>query len=296
MAAVSEREREKLAAQSVWGASPAGATFGDGAQIGTREFFEAVMERRSNWEQPWLTDIVPFESFRGKRVLELGCGAGYDAYTFMTNGADYTGIDITPENPERVRQHLAHYGLDPDVLEADAERLPFEDESFDVVYSNGVLHHTPDMPRALREARRVLRPGGELYFSVYNRNSIVYGVDMALVDQLLKGGWMKRSLKTRLAMGEYTTSGELPLVNVYSERRLRALVGEAGFDVVSIKVRKLVAEDLPLYGLPGMTALWAKVPQGWLDRLGERWGWYVWAHGSKPSSPTPADRSARQWP
>lgn len=280
---MSDPDELKSATRAVWGASPAGTTFAGGAEPGSREFFEAVLERRSTWEQPWLPDVVPFASFRGKKVLEIGCGAGYDAYTLMTTGADYTGIDITPENPDRVRRHLGYYGFEPNVCEADAEQLPFADRTFDVVYSNGVLHHTPRITSALQEALRVLRPGGHLHFSVYNRNSIVYLVDMALVDQVLRSGWRKRTLKTRLAMVEYTTSCELPLVNVYSPGMIRKLLRETGFGSIETKVRKLVAEDMPLYGLPGPTYLWRNIPQSWLDRLGRHFGWYVWGHGIKPA-------------
>jgi SAM-dependent methyltransferase len=277
---VRQPDEIKQATRSVWGASPAGWTFGEGAEPGSREFFEAVLERRSTYEQPWLPDVIPFASFAGKQVLEIGCGAGYDAYELTRNGADYTGIDITPENPERVRKHLAYYGFEPNVIEADAEALPFDDASFDVVYSNGVLHCTPDMPRAFREALRVLRPGGEFYLSVYNRDSIVYWLNLGLTEQFLKGGFRKQSLKTRLAMVEHTTSDQLPLVNVYSARQLRSILRDAGFAPASTKIRKLVAEDLPW--LPGLTRVWRRIPQRWLDQVGRKWGWYVWAHARKP--------------
>ena len=254
--------------------------FGGGAEPGTREFFEAVLERRSSYEMPWLPALVPFSTFVGKRVLEIGCGAGYDAYEFMRHGADYTGIDIAPENVDRVRMHLAHFGFRPQVMEADAENLPFADGTFDIVYANGVLHHTPDMPRSFREAFRVLRPGGEFYVVVYNRNSIYYKLSLALVEQLLKGGFRERSLRTRLAMVEYSTSDELPLVQVHSPRQVRAILAEAGFKPVATAVRKLVAMDLP--SLPYVRRLWSRIPQSWLDRLGNRWGWYVIARARRP--------------
>ena len=162
--------------------------------------------------------------FRDKQVLEIGCGAGYDAYEIVRNGADYTGIDIAPENPELVKKHLAHYGLDVTALRADAENLPFPDGTFDVAYSNGVLHHTPDIERAFSEAFRVLRPGGEFYVSVYNRNSIVYRVSLGLFEHVLSGGMFKRSLATRLQMIEFTTSDELPVVNVYNRKQLTQML------------------------------------------------------------------------
>jgi ubiquinone/menaquinone biosynthesis C-methylase UbiE len=271
---------EKQANQAVWGASPAGTTFGRGHEPGTREFFEAVLERRSSWEQPWLPEVVPFASFRGQRVLEVGCGAGYDAYAFLLNGADYTGIDITPENPERVRAHLGFYGLTPNVMEADAENLPFEDESFDVVFSNGVLMSTPDMPKAFREAFRVLRPGGAFYATIYNANSSFYRLNVVLIDHIAKGGWRKRSLTERRSMIEYTTSDQLPLVDVYTRKQLGRLLREVGFGHLDLKVRKMVASDMP--AVPIVQRLWPHVPQPWLDTLGKRWGWYICFEAHKP--------------
>jgi SAM-dependent methyltransferase len=271
----------KQSNQAVWGASPAGTTFGQGHNPGTREFFEAVLERRSNWEQPWLPEVVPFASFRGKQVLEVGCGAGYDAYTFLTNGADYTGVDITPENTERVRAHLGFYGLEPNVMLADAENLPFDDEAFDVVYSNGVLMSTPDTQKAFREAFRVLKPGGEFYATIYNANSCFYRVNVVLIDHILKGGWLKRSLSERRSMIEYTTSDQLPVVNVNTRKQLGRLLREVGFGPLDLKVRKLVASDMPL--VPVLhSRVWPHIPQPWLDTLGKRWGWYICIKAHKP--------------
>jgi ubiquinone/menaquinone biosynthesis C-methylase UbiE len=230
-----------------------------------------------------LPKLVPFPTFRGKQVLEIGCGAGYDAFEFMRNGADYTGIDLVPENPNRVRKHLGYFGFEPRVLEADAESLPFEDETFDVVFSNGVLMSTPDMDRAFREANRVLRRGGEFYLTVYNRDSVFYWLSVVLFDHVLRGGFLNRSLAERRSLIEYTTSKERPLVDVYSRRQVVEKLEEAGFHPVATRVRKLVAEDLP--GIPLVGRLWPYVPQRWFDELAKRWGWYVVARARRPSRP-----------
>ena len=272
---------DKRATQAVWGASPAGTTYAGGHEPGTKEFFEAVLQKRRGYELPWLTDVVPFASFRDRAVLEVGCGAGYDAYEIMRNGGCYTGIDITPENPERTRAHLAFYGYTPTTLQADAEALPFGDSAFDVVFSNGVLHHTPDMPAAFREIARVLRPGGDFWVIVYHRNSLFYRVTLGLFDHVIGGGWRRRTLRERLAMIEFTTSDALPLVNVHSRRELTAILRDSGFEVQGTSVRKLVVEDLPAPGKLGW--LWRRVPQQWLDVVGRRWGWYVIAHATRPA-------------
>lgn len=269
----------KRAAQQVWGASPAGWTFADGAQPETREYFERVIRKRSAYEQPWLARLVPFEKHRGKRVLELGCGAGYDAYSFARAGARYVGIDITAENVERTRAHLRLMGLDGDVRQADAEDLPFDDEAFDSIYSNGVLHHTPDISRALAEAERVLAPGGDIYLIVYHRDSAFHWLTLYLWGWWLQGDRNRyASFQDRLARIEHRTAVAAPLVNVYSRSEVRRVLRAAGFEPTRLSVRKLVHEDLPM----GQRWPVRSIPQSVLDTFGRALGWYVVAHARKP--------------
>jgi SAM-dependent methyltransferase len=218
----------------------------------------------------------------GKRVLEVGFGPGYDAFAFMRSGALYSGIDITPENVERTKQHLGHYGLSPDVLEADAEQLPFDDAAFDVVYSNGVLHHTPDIGGAVREACRVLKPGGSLYMILYHRNSIFYRLTLPLI-WLLEGSWRRETLAQRLRRIEANAAGETPIVNVYSRGEVADLVSRAGLEVAWVGVRKLVIEDLPW--LPIIRSVYRVIPRRLLDATGKIAGWYVIVHATRPRGP-----------
>ena len=272
---------DKAASKAVWGASPAGQTFGGDSAVGTRQFFESVLAKRSDSEQPWLFELVPFPAYKGKRVLELGCGAGYDAYEFIRQGADYTGIDITPENIERVRSHLSHFGLSPNVQEGDAEHLTFPDASFDIVYSNGVLHHTPDIMRSFTEAYRVLKPGGTFWVILYHKHSIVYWVNIGLISHILVGRFLRQSFRHTIAKVETTPSDALPIVNVYSRGDVRRLLRKVGFHVDAVHIRKFVAEDLP--PLPVLWPLWRRVPQSVLRRIGRYFGWYVVASASKPA-------------
>jgi len=231
---------------------------------------------------PWLQRLARFDQYSNKAVLEVGCGAGFDAYEFCRAGANYVGIDITPENVHRTRQHLGLHGFAPDVREGDAEHLAFEDMTFDLVYSNGVLHHTPDITAATRESFRVLRPGGEVLVALYHRDSIFYWITLYLVDHLLRGGFRRRTFSQRLAMIEYTTSDALPIVHVYNRRQVVGLLQSAGFVVERTWVHKLARQDLPAIPLLARF-IWPRVPQRWLDRLGPRWGWCVIARARKPS-------------
>lgn len=269
----------KQAARAVWGASPAGTAFAGGAEPGTREFFEAVLRKRSTYEQPWLAEVIPFAETRGRRVLELGCGAGYDAFEFCRQGAVYTGIDLTPENVTRARRHLGFFGFAPAIEEGDAEALRFPDASFDVVFSNGVLHHTPDMPRSFREAHRVLAAGGQFWVILYHKNSLYYWLTLGVVNHGLRLGFLRRSFRESLSRIEQTTSDALPLVNVYTRAEVTRLLGDAGFTVEYTAVRKLVSDDLPR--LPLVSRLWRAIPQRALDALGRHVGWYVVARARR---------------
>ena len=261
----------KEAAKQVWGASPAGWVYGEGAAIGTREYFENVIRKRSSYELPWLFEVFPFNATGGKRVLEVGCGAGYDAYEFCRNGANYTGIDITPENIERTKKHLRLVGLDGDIRIGDAENLDFPDGSFDLVFSNGVLHHIPDITKGLAEIYRVLKPQGEFWVTLYHRNSVFYRLSVCLWNHILKGGFRKLTLQERRSLIECTASDARPIVNVYSKVEVQTLVQHARFSIEFLGSRKLVHEDFP----GTISRMIRPVPQRILDRLGRIFGWYV---------------------
>jgi SAM-dependent methyltransferase len=270
-------EDGKERAKRTWGSSPTGWTAAIGSEPGTREFFERALKFRSEYEQPWLPEVVPFHDMSGRRVLEIGFGPGYDAFVFMQSGAVYSGIDITPENVERTKRHLAYYGLSPDVREADAEALPFDDTSFDVIYSNGVLHHTPDIGKSIREAHRVLKPGGSLYMILYHRNSIFYRLTLPLI-WLIEG--RRETFAQRLRRIEANAAGETPIVNVYSRGEIADLVTKCGFRVQWLGVRKLVIEDLPW--LPVIRSVYRVIPRRLLDAVGKVVGWYVIVHATRP--------------
>jgi len=237
------------------------------------------VKKRSTYEMPWLEKIVPFSTFKGKHVLELGCGAGYDAYEFCRNGTHYTGIDITPENIKRAKLHLSFYGFSPVLQKGDAENIQFVTNNFDIVFSNGVLHHTPDISKSFQETKRVLKDGGEFWVILYHKNSIFYWLTLFLFDHIFRLGFLKRSFKERLAMIEYTTSEALPLVNVYSRNELKRLLIASGFEVETIWIRKLVKEDMP--GIPLISPIWKYIPQRVYDKIGEYVGWYIIAKAIK---------------
>ena len=154
-----------------WEAVPCGAKHAS-AREGTSEFFSEVEQRRYELE-PFIPQYARFDDAGGKRVLEIGVGLGTDFVQFVRAGAHATGVDLTEHGVRLVQERLALEGLSADVRVADAERLPFPDRQFDVVFSWGVLHHTSDPDAAIASALRVLRPGGRLCVMLYARHSWV---------------------------------------------------------------------------------------------------------------------------
>jgi SAM-dependent methyltransferase len=123
-----------------------------------------------------LLQLVPFAEARGKRVLEIGIGNGADGAMFALNGALYTGADLTAAALEATRRHFEVLGVAGEFKQENAEKLSFADESFDWVYSHGVLHHTPNTTLALAEVWRVLKPGGRAIVMLYHKHSFNYWV------------------------------------------------------------------------------------------------------------------------
>ncbi len=178
---------DKLRARAQWGADPCGAVHGQEFEFGSREFFDEVERHRYTEYAPWMREVMGFDKFPGAKLLEIGCGMGSDLLQFARGGAIVTGADLTPRSVETSKHRFKIYDQPGTFVLTDGERLPFTDASFDVVYSNGVLHHTPDTEGAVREVHRVLRPDGTAKVMLYYRNSLNYWAEMFLRRGVLTG-------------------------------------------------------------------------------------------------------------
>lgn len=136
--------------------------------------------------EPYISDFAAFAEMRDREVLEIGVGLGADHQRFAEAGARLTGIDLTPRAVEHTGRRFTLFGLKTELRVGDAEALPYADSSFDCVYSWGVLHHSPDTPRAIDEVHRVLRPGGKARIMIYHKHSLV-GYMLWLRHALLVG-------------------------------------------------------------------------------------------------------------
>jgi SAM-dependent methyltransferase len=177
---MSSLAEEKLRAREQWSQDPCGAVYDREHELGTREFFEAVERHRYEVYAPWMPETMGFNKFPGARLLEIGCGMGSDLAQFARGGAHCTGVDLTPRSIQITRHRFALFGLTGNFMLSDGERLPFKSDSFDVVYSNGVLHHTPDTAGAVAEVHRVLRKGGTTKVMLYFRDSLNYWIEIVL--------------------------------------------------------------------------------------------------------------------
>jgi ubiquinone/menaquinone biosynthesis C-methylase UbiE len=153
----------------------------------TREYFEQIEQWRYA-DQPFIHSFAQFTRYHGKKVLEVGFGAGTDFIQWLRAGAIASGIDLTEEALANLGHRILVYNLPgAELLQAgDAENLPFPANSFDLGYSWGVLHHTPDTEKAIAELVRVVRPGGEIKIMLYNRRSFC-AYRCWLKNALLKG-------------------------------------------------------------------------------------------------------------
>lgn len=137
-----------------------------------RDGYEAQALKRYELE-PYIPAFADFDGAQSKRLLEIGVGLGADHQRFAQAGADLYGIDLTKRAVEHTQRRLAALGLSSRLAVGDVEQLDFPDEYFDLVYSWGVLHHTPDTPKAVSEVWRVLKWGGEARVMIYHKWSLV---------------------------------------------------------------------------------------------------------------------------
>jgi ubiquinone/menaquinone biosynthesis C-methylase UbiE len=162
------------AVRAYWDAYPHGAEYGNqaGLEPGTPAFFQHISPWMATHKLPWVMARIEREAarLRGKHLLDVGCGLGYDSVEFLRRGVRVTATDISPASVQLARRHFVIAGVRPEAVEVtNALALPYADRTFDAVWANGVLYYTGDTPGALQEIWRVLRPGGRAIISHFRR-------------------------------------------------------------------------------------------------------------------------------
>jgi len=169
--------------------------------------------------EPYILDFADFESAKNKDVLEIGVGLGADHQKYAESGARLSGIDLTERAVSHTLKRLNVFDLQSDVRVGDAENLEFQDDSFDMVYSWGVIHHSPDTPRAISEILRVLKVGGDAKVMIYSKYSLV-GLMLWLRYGLF-------SVPPNLSLEKiYSTYLESPGTKAYTVKEARQLFSE----------------------------------------------------------------------
>jgi len=253
-------------------------------EIGTQRFYELADAVFYRWNEP-LHDasgkfgrIFNYEKYRGKKVLEIGCGMGCMASNWAANGANITAIDLNPVAIEKTKRRFELFGLQGDVREVDAETLPFADATFDFVYSWGVIHHTPGIQQAAREMYRVLKPGGKIALMLYNRNSVLYKYFVAYQEGLVN---LERDFLDELGLASRYGDGGRQEGNphtwpVTQEEVIRDLLPMC--ENISIKV---LGTDVPEALNTWFPALGQRLPVSWRKALARRYGWSLWITADK---------------
>ncbi len=218
--------------------------------------------------------VMPLESLRGKRVLEIGCGMGLHTETLARAGADVTSVDLTPTAVEATNRRLELKGLRANVIQADAERLPFDSRSFDFVWSWGVIHHSSNTGRIVREIGRVLKAEGECRIMVYNRTGMAARV-VLFRDHILGGGFLRRTYEETLYQSTDGFSARYYVAEQFED------LFRTFFRNVSSEVCGQDADALPLPRRLRAVAL-RVVPRGYLEAAQARRGSFIFLKATQP--------------
>jgi SAM-dependent methyltransferase len=253
-------------------------------QIGTRRFYELADAVFHRWNTPLHDEtgkfgkIFDYERFRGQKVLEVGCGMGCMAGHWAAQGACVTAVDLNPVAIEKTKRRFEIFSYKGDILESDGESLPLPENSFDFVYSWGVIHHTPGIVKAAAEMYRVLKPGGKLALMLYNRASVLYRYFVAYQEGFinLENAFLDEvSLASRYGDGGRQEGNPHTWPVTESEVRNEIL---PMCENVSISVLGTDVPEALNTWLPGL-GRWMPLP--WRKALARRWGWSLWITADK---------------
>lgn len=259
--------------QDQWNQDACGSQYVKESREGTLEWYLEAERYRYDEYGPWMRKVMEFDRHAGEKVVEIGGGMGTDLAQFAKHGAIVTDFDLSAGHLAHAKRSFALRGLKGEFVHGDGENIPFPDNTFDVVYSNGVIHHTPDTIGVVRHIKRILKPGGQAIIMVYAENSWHYWREQVLGLGVEKGALASRSMGWIMSGSvEMNTKGQRPLVKVYTRSRLRKLFEDAGFERISIVQRQMVKAELPPFlswfpiSLAGRLAGWNLIIKAYKPR------------------------------
>ena len=241
--------------------------------IGSKEYFDEVEARKYKVE-PHIPGFAEFDRWAGKRVLEVGCGIGTDSINFARAGAQLTAVDLSTESLNIARQRAEVMGVADRIefVQANAEELTSAvDGIYDLVYSFGVVHHTPHPERAIEQIRALMAPQGTLKLMVYNRRS--WKVFWIVVTQGHGRFWKTDQL---VATHSEAQTG-CPVTFSYSRRQGRRFVESAGFRVTDVSVDHVFPYRIPDYVEHRYVKQWyfRWMPERMFRAFEQRFGWHL---------------------
>lgn len=250
-----EETNLKEAVRDYWNAEPCGTR---GVRDDDRRAYFRQIEAERYQMEPYIRDFARFERGRDQKLLEVGVGAGTDFMQWVRAGAKATGLDLTEQGISLTRDRVALEGREAELRVGDAENLPFPNDTFDIVYSYGVLHHSPNTQTAVKEVHRVLKPGGTALVMIYHSQSWVVFI-LWLMHCVAK---LRPWKSPRWAAFHYLES---PGTKVYTREEARRLFS----DYSKVKVWTQLAHGDQLLMRPG--ARYQSLPARILWRLYPRW-------------------------
>jgi ubiquinone/menaquinone biosynthesis C-methylase UbiE len=263
----------KSAVADFWNTEPCGTRY-----LSPSFDFDAHAAERYRLE-PYIADFAQFSSSAGLRVLEIGVGMGADYSRWLQAGARATGTDLSTESLSRAAERCRRMDLQADLRHGDAENLPFADSTFDVVYSYGVMHHSPDTARCIAEAWRVLKPRGSARIMLYHHPSLT-GLMLWLRYGIWRGQSLRRCVYERL---------ESPGTKTFTKNEVLALMEK--FENVSVH-QVFSPGDLLLHTPSSRfqgrayKLLWKLFPRQIIRLLGKPLGLFLLITATKPHSPS----------
>lgn len=269
----------KTQVKNHWETETCGTRYGE--HFDRHTYFRQIAEARYSLE-PYIRGFADFEKARGKKILEIGVGAGTDFSNWVKYAEHSTGVDLTEAAVRLTNERLKLDGVSEQKYElhtADVERLFLNDNSFDLVYSWGVIHHSPHTEQALSEIHRVLRPGGSAKIMVYHLYSWVT-LMLYVVYGLAKGKPFK---SPRQIVFEYLES---PGTKVYTKSEVRTIFEKQGFKNIKIYTKLSPADSLKIkpsskYNSIKARIAWALFPSTLVKWIGHRFGLYLLVEGIK---------------
>jgi ubiquinone/menaquinone biosynthesis C-methylase UbiE len=275
-----EVSEDKIA--GFWEAHPCGAQLAGGVTDLDDEFFSRYDSLRYG-EEAHIPAFLDAMHVAGKRVLEIGLGQGADSEQLIRRGAIWSGLDLTNESVTRVRLRMLLRNLPHEAVKVGSVlRIPYESNSFDIVFSHGVLHHVPDIQQAQREIHRVLRPDGKLVVMLYAKYSVNYLLSISLLRRFglfaiyylmpncegIYGAHVKKAremgllryIRMRNFIHHNTDGPDNPYTKVYSTSAVRRDFSD--FRVAKVQKAHMHAPPVNIHGWPGSSLL----------------GWHLWVH------------------